>query len=157
MDDEARFNFLFANEGNIKRIWQFIYLSFVDNEQLQGEKYKHQRGDFGRINEYQCSTGLIDRKDKQRIYKLFRICCLKDKVFSAFMNRKKSPAPASKQEEEIQVGSVVITGPTAMDVTSEYKLPRYTPTEELMDNLEINALEFASKLDSFKVDRISMD
>ena len=32
MDDAARFNFLFANEGNIKRIWQFIYLCFADNE-----------------------------------------------------------------------------------------------------------------------------
>ena len=38
-----------------------------------------------------------------------------------------------------------------MDVTSEYNIPRYTPTEELMDNLEINTVEFASKLDSFKV------
>ena len=44
MDDADWFGFLFANEGNIKRIWQFIYLSFVDNEQLLAEqKYKQQR------------------------------------------------------------------------------------------------------------------
>ena len=73
------------------------------------------------------------------------------------MNRKKTPAQASKQEEEIQVVSVVATEATTMDITSEYKLPIYTPTEELMDNLKINAVDFASKIDSFKVDRITMD
>ena len=41
MDDADWVGFLFANEGNIKRIWKFIYLSFMDNEQsLLEPKYK---------------------------------------------------------------------------------------------------------------------
>ena len=44
-----------------------------------------------------------------------------------------------------------------MDIFSEYKLPMYTLTEQLMDDLKLNAVDFVSKIDSFKVDRITMD
>ena len=42
MDDKARFELLFETEGNLKLIWHFIFLSFMDQELLMLE-LKHKQ------------------------------------------------------------------------------------------------------------------
>ena len=64
MDDQKRFEFLFENEGNFKLMWQFIFLSFMDQELLMLElRYKQYAEDFNRINTFQIENGLIAKKD----------------------------------------------------------------------------------------------
>ena len=50
MNDEDRFKLLFETEGNLKLIWQFIYLSFFDQDLMMLElKYKQHAEDFQRL------------------------------------------------------------------------------------------------------------
>ena len=37
LDDKKRFEFLFETEGNLKLMWQFVFLSFMDQELLMLE------------------------------------------------------------------------------------------------------------------------
>jgi hypothetical protein len=63
MDDKDRFNFLFERKGNLKLLWQFIYLSYMDQDLMMLElRYKQHAEDFARINAYQTETGLIAKK-----------------------------------------------------------------------------------------------
>ena len=63
MDDKVRYNLLFETEGNLKLMWQFIFLSFMDQELLMLElKYKQHSEDFNRINNYQIEHGLIAKR-----------------------------------------------------------------------------------------------
>ena len=51
MFDSDRFKFLFETGRNLKRLWEFIYLSFLDQELLMlGLRYKDNAEDFTRIN-----------------------------------------------------------------------------------------------------------
>jgi hypothetical protein len=91
MNDTARFDFLFHNkEENLKLIWQFIYLSFYDQDLMMLElRYKKYAEVFTRINDFQLQCGLIAKKDVQIVYRLFKLFCLKVRVFSAFIKRPK--------------------------------------------------------------------
>ena len=72
LDDKKRFEFLFETEGNLKQIWQFMFLSFMDQELLMLElRYKQHAEDFNRINAHQLETGLIAKKDGPKVYCLF--------------------------------------------------------------------------------------
>ena len=58
-------------------MWQFIFLSFMDQELLMLElKYKQHSEDFSRINNYQIEHGLIAKKDGPKVYRLFKLLCL---------------------------------------------------------------------------------
>ena len=64
MTDSDRFKFLFEMGRNLKRMWQFIYLSFFEQELLMLElRYKQHAEDFNRINAVQLETGCISRLD----------------------------------------------------------------------------------------------
>ena len=90
MNDEDRFKLLFETEGNLKLIWQFIYLSFFDQDLMMLElKYKQHAEDFQRINAFHQEAGFIAKKEAPKIYRLLKLFCLKDRVFSAFMSRVK--------------------------------------------------------------------
>ena len=53
MNEEDRFKLLFETQGNLKLIWQFIYLSFFDQDLMMLElKYKQHAEDFQRINAF---------------------------------------------------------------------------------------------------------
>ena len=53
MDDNERFKLLFDTEGNLKLIWQFVYLSFFDQDIMMLElKYKQHTEDVHRINTF---------------------------------------------------------------------------------------------------------
>ena len=94
MNDEDRFKLLFETEGNLKLIWQFIYLSFFDQDLMMLElKYKQHAEDFQRINAFHQEAGFIAKKEAPKIYRLFKLFCLKDRVFSAFMSRVKCQVP----------------------------------------------------------------
>ena len=43
-----------------------------------------------------------------------------------------------------------------MDVVSIFVLPKYTDTENLMDDTNISVVEFMSRFETFKVDEISI-
>ena len=74
MDDKKRFEFLFETEGNLKLMWQFIFLSFMDQECLRLElRYKQHTDDFNRINTFQIENGLIARKNGPKVYRLFKL------------------------------------------------------------------------------------
>ena len=58
LDDKKHFEFLFETEGNLKLLWQFVYLSFIDQELLMLElRYKQHSEDFNVINNLQTKTG----------------------------------------------------------------------------------------------------
>ena len=60
MDDQKRFEFLFETEGNLKQMWQFMFLSFMDQELLMLElRYKQHAEDFNSINAIQLEMGLL--------------------------------------------------------------------------------------------------
>ena len=79
LDDKTRLENLFGSEGNLKKMWLFIYLSFHDQELLMLElRYKQYADDFTRLNEFQKQGGMIAKKDADKIYRLFKFFCLKD-------------------------------------------------------------------------------
>ena len=151
MDDKARFELLFETEGNLKLIWHFIFLSFMDQELLMLElKYKQHAEDFNRIHAVQVETGKIAKKDGPKVYRLFKLFCLKDRVFNAFINRPKKCSPISTE-------TVVETEQTrAMDIETDLKLPSYTDTEIMMDDCSLSMIEFMSRFEKFKVDEVSI-
>ena len=64
MKDEDRFKFLFETRKKLKLMWQFIYLSFFDQDLLMLELSNKQNAeDFNRINAFQIENGVITRKD----------------------------------------------------------------------------------------------
>ena len=129
LDDKKHFEFLFETEGNLKLMWQFVFLSFMDQELLMLElRYKQQAEDFNRINTHQFETGLIAKKDGPKVYRLFKLFCLNDKVFNAFISRPKNftTKPEEKAETRAEAG--------AMDIESGLKLPAYTDTDIIMDD-----------------------
>ena len=106
-----------------------MFLSFMDQELLMLElRYKQHAEDFNRINTHQFETGLIAKKDGPKVYRLFKLFCLKDKVFNAFISRPKNftTKPEEKAETSAEAG--------AMDIESGLKLPAYTDTEIIMDD-----------------------
>ena len=71
-------------------MWQFVFLSLMDQEMLMLElRYKQHTEDFNRITALKLETGLIAMKDGPKVYRLFKLFCLKDKVFNAFIRRPK--------------------------------------------------------------------
>ena len=54
---------VFETEGNLKLIWQFIYLSFFDQDLMMLElKYQQHAEDFQRINVFHQEAGFIAKK-----------------------------------------------------------------------------------------------
>ena len=101
MDDNERFKLLFDMEGNLKLIWQFVYSSFFDQDIMMLElKYKQHAEDFHRINTFQQEGGFIAKKEAPKVYRLFKLFCLKDRVFSALMSRAKCLIPISTGKGE---------------------------------------------------------
>ena len=49
------------------------------------------------------------------------------------------------------------TKSSAMEVKGGWKLPDYTDTEMLMDDMGLSLVEFTSRFEKFKVDAISID
>ena len=57
------FEFLVETEGNLKLMWQSVFLSFMDQELLMLElRYKQHADVFNRLNAFQIETGLIAKK-----------------------------------------------------------------------------------------------
>ena len=111
-------------------MWQFIFLSFMDQELLMLElRYKQHADDFNGINAFQIENQLIAKKDGPEVYRLFQLFCLKDKVFNAFINRQKQPLPSQKKENVVENLST-----SAMEVDSGLKLPAYSEVENMMDD-----------------------
>ena len=59
LDDATHLENLFGPEGNIKKVWLFIYLSFYDQEPLTPEL----RDDFNTLNEFKIQKGMLAKKD----------------------------------------------------------------------------------------------
>ena len=79
MDEKTRCEFLFGTEGNLSLMWQFIFLSFMHQELLMLElKCKQHSDDVDRINKFQIKHGLIAKKDGTKVYRLFKLFCLKE-------------------------------------------------------------------------------
>ena len=114
-------------------------------------KYKQHAEDFARINAYQTETGLIAKKDGPKVHRLFKLFCLKDRVFNAFINRPKSIVPVSIEKAETDTNS------KAMEIDSNLRLPGYTDTEILMDDVSLSVIDFMSRFEKFRVDEISID
>ena len=63
MEDNDRFKLLFETGSNLKRMWQFIYLSFMDQDLMMLElRYKQYAEDFNGINTFQMEKVLIAKK-----------------------------------------------------------------------------------------------
>ena len=124
MEDNDRFKLLFETGSNFKWMWQFIYLIFMDQELVRLElRYKQHAEDFNHINTFQMETGLIAKKDGPKVYRLFKLFCLKDRVFNSLVKREKKVKPAST---EVMVNNPVTV---AMKIENGLELPDYTNTE----------------------------
>ena len=114
-------------------------------------RYKQHAEDFARINAYQIETGLIAKKDGPKVHRLFKLFCLKDRVFNAFINRPKSIVPVSIEKVATN------TNNNAMKTDSHLKLPGFPDTEILMDDVSLSVINFMSRFEKFRVDEISID
>ena len=63
-------------------------------------KYKQHAEDFQRINTFQQEGGFIAKKEALKVYLLFKLFCLKDRVFNTLMSRAKWPIPISTGKGE---------------------------------------------------------
>ena len=114
-------------------------------------KYKQRAEDFNSINTFQQEGGFIAKKEAPKVYRLFKLFCLKDPLFSALMSRAKCPVPISTGKgEEAQENS-------AMEVESDLLLPIYTDTGIMMDDINLSNVDFMSRFEKFKVDEVSID
>ena len=153
MTDANRFKFLFETGKNLKLMWQFIYLSFFDQELLMLElKHRQHAEDFNRINAFQIENGVIAKKDGPKVYRLFKLFCLKDRVFNSLVIRERKVIVHVSTETVADNNK-----PSAMEVESGWKLPDYTDTEMLMDDMGLTLVDFMSRFEKFKVDEISID
>ena len=114
-------------------------------------RYKQYADSFTRINEFQKQVGIIAKKDADKVYRLFKFFCLKDRVFSSLIRKPKTLQPNSTEKGEETKNT------TAMEIESDFKLPKYTDTEILMDDNNISITEFMSRFEKFKVDEISIE
>ena len=77
MEDNNCFKLLFETGSNLKWMWQYIYLSFMDQELMMLElTYKQYAEEFFYINAFQNETGLIAKKDGPKVYRLFKLLYL---------------------------------------------------------------------------------
>jgi len=58
-------------------------------------KYKQHAEDFQRINTFQQEGGFIAKKEALKVYLLFKLFCLQDRVFNTLNSRAKCPIPIS--------------------------------------------------------------
>ena len=73
ISDADKYNILFECKNGIKWIWQFIFLSYYDQELLLLEsRYQHVAKDFERLNTFQTQKGMIAKKDASKVCKLFQ-------------------------------------------------------------------------------------
>ena len=72
------------------------------------------------------------KRDGPKVYRLFKLFCLKDRMFNSLVKREKKVKPASI---EVMVNTTV---PVAMEIENGLKLPVYTDTEILMDDLTLS-------------------
>jgi len=75
---------------------------------------------------------------------LFKLFCLKDRMFNSFIKWEKEVKPASI---EVMVNTPV---PVAMEIENGLKLPVYTDTEILMDDLTLSPTEFMNRFEKFQ-------
>ena len=76
-------------------------MSFFDQDIMMLElKYKQHAEDFHRINTFQQEGGFIAKKEAPKVYRLFKLFCLKDRVFNTLMSRAKCPIPISTGKGE---------------------------------------------------------
>ena len=85
------------------------------------------------------------------MHRLFKLFFLKDRVFNAFINRPKSIVPVSIEKAATDTNS------KAMEIDSNLRLPGYTDTEILMDDVSLSVIDFMSRFEKFRVDEISID
>ena len=87
---------------------------------------------FTRLNEFQKQSGMISKKDADKVYRLFKFFCLKDRIFSSFIRKPKTLQPNSTEKGEEAKNT------TAMEIETDLKLPKYTDTEVMMDDNSIS-------------------
>ena len=103
-------------------------------------RYKQYAEDFNDINAFQMEKGLIAvKKDGPKVYRLFKLFCLKDRMFNSFIKWEKKVKPASI---EVMVNTPV---PVAMEIENGLKLPVNTDTEILMEDLTLSPTEFMNR------------
>ena len=52
-------------------------------------RYKQYAEDFNGINTFQMEKGLIAKKDWPKVYRLFKLFCLKDRMFNSLVKKGK--------------------------------------------------------------------
>ena len=77
--DADKYNILFARKNGIKWIWQFIFLSYHDQELLLLEsRYRYVAKYFKHLNTLQSQRGVLAKKDASKICKLLQFFIVKD-------------------------------------------------------------------------------
>ena len=135
ISDADKYNILLETSKNgIKLIWQFIYLSYQNQELLMlDQRYKHYADTFDRINKFQRNGGRIAKADSSKVCKLFQnfqFFVLKNSVLKNSGRRQPSEKVKETPPTNTNLPEVV-----SMDVVSDFKLPKYTETEKLMDDV----------------------
>ena len=81
-----------------------------------------------------------------------KLFCLKDRVFNSLIVRERKVVVHVSTENAADSNK-----PSAMEVESGWKLPDYTDTEMLMDDMGLSLVGLMSRFKKFKVDEISID
>ena len=115
-------------------------------------KHKQHAEDFNRINAFQIENGVIAKKDGPKVYRLFKLFCLKDRVLNSLIVRERKVVGNVLTEKAADNNK-----PSAMEVANGWKLPDYTDTQILMDDMGLSLVDFMSRFEKFKVDEISID
>ena len=84
------------------------------------------------------------KKDGPKVYRLFKLFRLKDRMFNSLVKRETKIKPAST---EVMVNNPVTV---AMEIKNGLKLPVYTDTEILMDDLTLSPTEFMNRFEKFQ-------
>ena len=100
IEEKKKFELLFDSESNIMA----IHLSECYGSRYHDDepRYKLYNDDFARINDVQVNTEHFERRESPKIYRLFKLSYMKDKIFYAFTNRPKLDAIVPEQKPEAE-------------------------------------------------------
>ena len=138
------------NEGDrLKRIWEYICVSFNEQEILLTEPgYGKYCVDFDALKKYQKQTGYVLKSRAYKVYKLFRFFIMKDPILHAISREQTIVTQVDVSANSAETSLV------EMEIAREHTLPklRFSDTEKLLDDLLLSQIVQASRFNTYSSD-----
>ena len=149
LEDEEKYTLLFNEGDRLKRIWEYIYVSFNEQEILLTEPgYGNYCVDFDALKKYKKQTGYILKSSAYKVYKLFRFFIMKDPILHAISREQTIVTQVDVSANSAETPLV------EMEIAREHTLPklRFSDTEKLMDDLSLTQIVQASRFNTYSSD-----